>query len=87
MILGTVKEPPRKKPPRRRRHSWNRSQSDEGFGPIRQVGIAYSVGLPMMVVGLMLLAIASSEGSTFLWILAGGVFVGGIVAAGSGRIT
>jgi hypothetical protein len=70
-----------------RRHSWNRSSS-EGFGPIRQVGIAYSIGFPMMVVGVLLLAIASSsEGSTFLWILAGGLFAGGLVAAASGRIT
>jgi hypothetical protein len=35
----------------------------------------------------LLLAIASSEGSTFLWILAGGLFVAGLVAAASGRIT
>ena len=71
--------------PRRRRRSWNRSQS-EGFGPIRQVGLAYSVGFPLMVVGLLLLAIASSEGSTFLWILAGGLFGAGLLAAASGRI-
>ena len=80
--MGTVK-----KPPRRRRHSWNRSQSEEGFGPIRQVGLAYSVGFPLMVVGLFLLALASSDGSTFLWVLAGGLFAAGILVAGSGRIT
>jgi hypothetical protein len=75
-----------KRPPRRRRHSWNRSQS-EGFGPIRQVGVAYSIGFPLMVVGLLLLAMAYSEGETFLWILAGGLFVSGLIAAASGRIT
>ncbi len=73
-------------PPRRRRHSWNRSQS-ESFGSIRQVGLAYSIGFPLMVVGVLLLAIASSEGSTFLWILGGGSFAAGILTAGSGRIT
>jgi hypothetical protein len=40
-----------------------------------------------MVVGLLMLAIASSEGSTFLWILAGGLFAGGLLTAASGRIT
>jgi hypothetical protein len=81
MILGAMNERPR-----RRRHSWNKSQS-ESFGPIRQIGVAYSIGFPLMVVGVLLGAIASSEGETYLWILAGGLFVGGIVAAGSGRIT
>jgi hypothetical protein len=73
-----------RRPPRR--HSWNRSQS-EGFGPIRQVGIAFSIGLPLMVVGLFLLAIASTIGGTFLWIIAAAMFCGGILVAGSGRIT
>jgi hypothetical protein len=81
MIMAAVNERPR-----RRRHNWNRSQS-EGFGPIRQVGIAYSVGFPLMVVGLLIMAIASSEGSTFLWVLSGGLFAGGLLAASSGRIT
>jgi hypothetical protein len=81
MIMADVNDRPR-----RRRHSWNRSQS-ESFGPIRQIGLAYSVGFPLMVVGVLLLAIASSEGSTFLWILGGGLFAAGVLAAGSGRIT
>jgi hypothetical protein len=72
--------------PRRRRHSWNRSQS-EGFGPIRQVGLAYSVGFPLMVVGMFMLAIAYSAGETYLWILGGGLFAGGLLTAASGRIT
>jgi hypothetical protein len=73
-----------RRPPRR--HSWNRSQS-EGFGPIRQVGIAFSIGLPMMVVGLFLLALASTVETTLLWVLGGALFVGGILASASGRIT
>ena len=78
------KQVAKRRPPRR--HSWNRSQS-EGFGPIRQVGVAYSIGLPMMIVGLFLLAIASSEGSTLMWIVAGGLLGGGFVVAASGHIT
>jgi hypothetical protein len=73
-----------RRPPRR--HSWNRSQS-EGFDPIRQVGVAFSIGLPLMVVGVFLLAFASTIGGTFLWIVGGAMFCGGIVAAGSGRVT
>jgi hypothetical protein len=46
-----------------------------------------SIGLPLIVVGLFLLAIASTVGTTFLWVLAGCLFVAGIIAAGSGRIT
>jgi hypothetical protein len=72
--------------PRRRRHSWNRSQS-EGFGPIRQIGLAYSIGFPLMVVGRFMIAIAYSAGGTYLWILAGGLFAAGLLTASSGRIT
>jgi hypothetical protein len=72
--------------PRRRRQSWNRSQSD-GFGPIKQVGIGASIGFPLMVVGMFMLAIAYSAGETYLWVLAAGLFVGGLLTAASGRIT
>jgi hypothetical protein len=73
-------------PPRRRRHSWTRSQSD-GFRPIRAVGLAYSVGFPLMVVGMFIVPIAYSSGETYLWVLAGGLFAAGLLAAASGRIT
>ena len=69
-----------------RRHSWNRSQS-EGFGPIRQVGVAYSIGFPMILVGVVMLAVAYSEGALLYWIVGGGLMAGGLVAAASGRIT
>ena len=72
--------------PRRRRQSWNRSHSD-GFGPIKQVGIGASIGFPLMVVGMFMIAIAYSAGDTYLWILAGGLFVSGLLTAASGRIT
>ena len=76
-------------PPRRpRRQSWNRSQSDS-FGPIKQVGVAVAIGLPLLVVGVLMLAIllVSLVGAeTSLWILAGAILVGGFAAALSSRI-
>jgi hypothetical protein len=70
----------------RRKHSWMRSQSD-GFRPIRQVGVATSIGLPLMVIGIFLLAIGVSAGETLLWVLGGGSLALGFVIAGSGLIT
>ena len=72
--------------PRRRRHNWNRSQS-EGFGPIRQVGIATSLGLPLLGVGVLMLAIAFTAESTLVWILAAGLILGGLLSSVSNRIT
>ena len=71
---------------RPRRHSWNRSQS-EGFGPIRQVGIATSLGFPLLAVGVLMLAIAFTAGEAVYWAVAAGLIVGGVLAAASGRIT
>jgi hypothetical protein len=71
---------------RQRRQSWNRSHSD-GFGSIKQVGIGASIGFPLMVVGMFMLAIAYSAGEMYLWVLAGGLFAGGLLTASSGRIT
>jgi hypothetical protein len=73
-------------PPRRRRQNWMRSQSD-GFRSIRQVSYAASIGFPLMVVGMFMIAIAYSAGETYLWILAGVLFIGGLLTASSGRIT
>ena len=71
--------------PRRRRHSWLRSQSDS-FSPIRQIGTAVAFGLPLMAMGVFVLFAALSGGSTFLWILAGGLIVAGLLTAASSRI-
>ena len=73
---------------RPRRQSWNRSQSDS-FGPIKQVGVAVAIGLPLLVVGVLMLSllIVSLVGATTsLWILAGAILAGGLLAALSGRI-
>jgi hypothetical protein len=74
--------------PRRRRQSWMKSQSDS-FGPIKQVGVAVSIGLPLIVVGVLMLAllIVSLVGiETSLWILAGGLLAAGLLAALSRRV-
>jgi hypothetical protein len=62
-----------------------RSYSD-GFGPIKQVGVSASIGLPLMAVGMFMAFIAYTAGDTYLWILAGGLFAGGLLTASSGRI-
>ena len=62
------------------------SQS-EGFQPIRQVGVATSVGFPLMIVGVLMLAIASSTGGTLEWVSAGVLLIGGMLLANSGRVT
>ena len=73
---------------RRRRHSWTKSQS-ESFGSIKQVGVAVAIGLPLFVIGVLMLAllIVSLVGTTAsLWILAAGLVVVGLLAAISSRI-
>jgi hypothetical protein len=65
-----------------------RSQS-ESFGPIRQVGVAVSIGVPLLAVGVLMLAllvISIVEVSTFLWILAAALVGAGLVAAAIGRV-
>jgi hypothetical protein len=71
--------------PRRRKQSWMRSQS-ESFGPIRSVGVAVAFGLPLLGMGAFVLYAALSGASTWLWILAVGLVVVGLVTAASGRI-
>jgi hypothetical protein len=72
------------KRPRRRKQSWMRSQGD-GFRHHR-VGVAVAFGLPLMGMGVFVLFAALSDGTTFLWILAVGLLVVGLVTAASGRI-
>ena len=66
-----------------------RSQSDS-FGPIKQVGLAVAIGLPLVVVGVLMLALLtiSVVGTTItLWIVAGGLVAGGLLATLSGRVS
>jgi hypothetical protein len=69
--------------PRRRR------RSSASFGPVKQVGVAVSIGFPLLVIGVLTLAvlIISWVGTgTFLWILAGTVVGAGLLAAASRRV-
>lgn len=64
-----------------------KSQSDSW--PIKQVGVAVAIGFPLVVIGVLILAllIVSVVGSaTSLWILGGGLLLVGLLAAVSGRI-
>ena len=57
-----------------------------GFGPIKQVGLATSIGVPLLVIGVLtlLILIVSLVGTgTLLWILAGAVAALGVLAAAS----
>jgi uncharacterized membrane protein len=64
-------------------------KSSTGFGSIKQVSVAVSIGFPLLVVGVLMLAllVVSWVGTaTFLLILAGGLVGAGVLAAASHRI-
>jgi hypothetical protein len=64
-------------------------RSSTGFGSIKQVSVGVSIGFPLLVVGVLMLAllIISEVGTTtFLFILAGGLVMAGVLAAASRRI-
>jgi hypothetical protein len=64
-------------------------RSSASFGPIKQVGVAVSIGFPLLVIGVLTLAVLviSWVGTgTFLWILAGIVVGTGLIAAASRRV-
>ena len=59
------------------------------FKPIKQVGVAVSIGFPLMVIGvltLMVFLVTWVGTATALWILAGVILAVGIVAAMSNRV-
>ena len=65
------------------------NRSSTGFGSIKQVSVGVSIGFPLLVVGVLMLAllVVSWVGTaTFLFILAGGLVVAGVLAAASHRI-
>ena len=72
--------------PRRRRQG---RKSSASFGPIKQVGVAVSIGFPLLVIGVLMLAllIISWVGTTtFLFILAAVLVAAGVLAAASRRV-
>ena len=64
-------------------------KSSSGFGSIKQVSVAVSISFPLLVIGVLMLALVviSWVGTaTFLFILAGGLVVAGVLAAASRRV-
>ena len=67
----------------------HRRKSSASFGPIKQVSLAVSIGFPLLVIGVLMLAllIISWVGTTtFLFILAAALVGIGVLAAASRRI-
>jgi hypothetical protein len=58
----------------------------EGFRPVKQVGVAVSIGFPLAIMGLFILFTAIAAGGTFLWVLGGGLVVGGLLLSAFGRV-
>ena len=70
-------------------HKLKPQRSSTGFGSIKQVSVGVSIGFPLLVVGVLMLAllVISWVGTgTFLYILAGGLVLLGALTAASGRI-
>ena len=66
-----------------------RRKSSASFGPIKQVGVAVSIGFPLLVIGVLMLAllVISWVGTTtFLFIVAAVLVAAGVLAASSRRV-
>jgi hypothetical protein len=60
-----------------------------GFKSVKQVGVAVSIGFPLIVIGVLTLVVflISWVGTaTALWIIAGAVLAIGLVSAASRRV-
>ena len=60
-----------------------------GFKSVKQVGVAVSIGFPLVVIGvltLVVLLVTWVGTATALWIIAGAVLAIGLVSAASGRV-
>ena len=60
-----------------------------GFKSVKQVGVAVSIGFPLVVIGVLTLVVflVSWVGTTTaLWIIAGAVLAIGLVSAASRRV-
>jgi hypothetical protein len=66
-----------------------RGDRSSGFKSVKQVGVAVSIGFPLVVIGVLTLVVflVSLVGTaTALWIIAGAVLAIGLVSAASGRV-
>jgi hypothetical protein len=80
------REPVSDAPPKSRH---GRRRSSASFGPVKQVGVAVSIGFPLLVIGVLTMAVLMISWvgtATFLWILAGVIVGAGLLAAASRRI-
>jgi Flp pilus assembly protein TadB len=71
---------------RERRRTNDRSS---GFKSVKQVGVAVSIGFPLLVIGVLTLVVflISLVGTTTtLWIVAGVVLALGVIGSLSGRV-
>jgi hypothetical protein len=60
-----------------------------GFKSVKQVGVAVSIGFPLVVIGVLTLVVFLFTWvgtATALWIIAGVVLAIGLVSAASGRV-
>jgi hypothetical protein len=60
-----------------------------GFKSVKQVGVAVSIGFPLVVIGvltLVVLLVTWVGTATALWIIAAAVLAIGLVSAASGRV-
>jgi hypothetical protein len=66
-----------------------RADRSSGFKSVKQVGVAVSIGFPLVVIGvltLVVLLVSWVGTATALWIIAGAVLAIGLVSAASGRV-
>ena len=63
-----------------------RNRSIDGFRPIRQVGVASSLGIPLIGIGVFMLIIAQAAGGVLLWVLAGVLLLAGFLTGLSSKI-
>ena len=66
-----------------------RPDRSSGFKSVKQVGVAVSIGFPLVVIGvltLVILLLSWVGTATALWILAGVVLGIGLIGALSGRV-
>jgi hypothetical protein len=64
----------------------SRRRTASSFGSIKQVGVATSIGFPLLVIGvltLLVLFVSLVGTGTLLWIVAGAIAVLGLIAAAS----
>ena len=63
-----------------------RARSVDGFRPIKQVGVASSLGIPLIAIGVLMLIIAAGSGGIVLWVVAGVLLLAGFVTGLSSKI-